>query len=501
MPPWALLLLALAWPLYFCAAQLNLDIWYDEAFSLHTFVERGFKAIATDYSCPNNHLFYLFLLRPFFLLSKSNVMLRLPSLFFAVGTLLCVYRVSRRHVSHGAGLLGVAWLGLNQVFLGHVMQLRGYGLSMFLLAVLADLTLRREPAGWGRRVATALVLAGFLYILPTNILFAAPLGGAALLFILNQERRERAPGLDAALPWGAGVLLAGLCYLPLFKQIFSVLGSTPDKWSVGWAYLRVYFPLLTRDAQWLWWSFPIGLVFWWRRESTKRKSADASAVPSSGLFLVAILVAFAGPFVLLGALKKGGVYSRNFTPLLPLMALFAGWMLWEVLERIQGYLLKGQRFWNSETMGILLLWVALLPWLLTYPARLSAFREHTFAQDGYFNYYSANFQVAAPLKYLKDHISSDENYSIFYDCSGFVTVDHYLARLNLPNQRIQSNKAGVKIPVKMYYLAPTLANYEDISKCCGLSTVTLSEFPLVKDFGYYKLHRMPDTLKAFVDKK
>ena len=298
---WAPLMIALALPLAFCAAQLNLDLWYDEAFTLQSFVAKGFAEITTNYSCPNNHLFYLILLRPFFLLSDSNALLRLPSLFFAAGTLLCVYRLLRRHVSPGAGLFGLLWLGLNQIFLGHAMQLRGYGLSMFLTAALADLAWRFEPAGWGRRTATAAVLACFLYTLPSNLLFAASLAGAALLFSLNQERRGYTLCRDVLLPWGTGALLAGLCYLPILKQILTVSEATPGNWGTAWNYLQTSFPLLTRDAQWLWWGLPLGLAFGWRRFGVRRD------MPRSFLFLAAILLGFAGPFALLGGLAQRGI--------------------------------------------------------------------------------------------------------------------------------------------------------------------------------------------------
>ncbi|HBF33238.1 TPA: hypothetical protein DDW35_01615, partial [Candidatus Sumerlaeota bacterium] len=130
-----LLCVALLIPLAMCVAKLNLDLWHDEAYTLMYFVSGGLRQIATDYNCANNHLFYLMALYPFFEFSNATVILRAPSLFFAVGTLFFVYRTLKRNVSAGAGVLGVLWLGLNQMFLGHVMQLRGYGFSLSFITV------------------------------------------------------------------------------------------------------------------------------------------------------------------------------------------------------------------------------------------------------------------------------------------------------------------------------------------------------------------------------
>lgn len=495
---WAPLLLALALPLFFCAAQLNLDLWYDEAFTLQAFVEKGLAEITTNYSCPNNHLFYLILLRPFFLISNANAVLRLPALFFAAGTLLCLYRVLRRHVAPGAGVLGLLWLGLNQMFLGHAMQLRGYGLSMFLTAALADLTLRFEPPGWGRRAATALVLFCFLYTLPSNILFAVPLAGAAILFSFPRDRRARALGRDVLLPWGAGALLAGLCYLPILRQILATSEIAPGNWSTAWNYLRTCFPLMTRDAQWLWWALPLGLIF--RLKPLGKTGPESPAAlhgrPRGLLFLTAILLGFIGPFIMLGILRKGGLYIRNFTPALPFLALFAGWMLWEILEGGRQLFLKHKPAWTATAAGGLLLGAAFLPSLFTYPARLSAQRDQTLAQDGYYNYYAANFHVAAPLEFLKANLGADENYMILTDRSGFFTVPHYCQRLGLPNPRLENKTGPAAHSVNLYYLVPTLANYADLTARCGLGAETLKQFPMIRDFGYFKLYKSPLPLQA-----
>src|SRR5262249_43339899 len=138
---WQWFLLAAAVPLIICALKLNLDLWHDEVYTIDSFVSRGVGYIVTDYHLPNNHVFYSLVIYPFYCLSDSNFVLRLPSLLCAAGCLWFIFLTARSLAGIAAGLLSVFVLGMTQMFLVHVMQIRGYGLSMFLCAWLAFLAL------------------------------------------------------------------------------------------------------------------------------------------------------------------------------------------------------------------------------------------------------------------------------------------------------------------------------------------------------------------------
>ena len=176
-------------------------------------------------------------------------------------------------------------------------------------------------------------------------------------------------------------------------------------------------------------------------------------------------------------------------------------MLWEILAGVRKLFLKERAAWLSDAAGALLLCAAFLPWLFTYPARLCAHRDQTPAQDGYYNYYSANFHVGAALEFLKANLGADENYMILCDRSGYFTFPHYFKRLKLPNPRLENKTGPATNPINLYYLVPALANYADLTAHCGLSSETLRQFPVIRDFGYFKLHKSPLPLQASMQRR
>ena len=89
----------------------------------------------------------------------------------------------------------------------------------------------------------------------------------------------------------------------------------------------------------------------------------------------------------------------------------------------------------------------------------------------------------------------DEDYVVVYDRRGYFVVNHYFARLGFPQARLAS--AGGRSPESkdvvawVYYVVPTLATWEDLEERLGISRDVLARFPLMQDFGYFKLHRSP----------
>jgi hypothetical protein len=229
---WRAWLLAAAVPLAICAAKLNLDLWYDEVYTLVAFVSKPWSQIVTDYSAPNNHIFYSLILKPFYLLSDSEFFLRLPSLLFTAGTLAMLFRLTLRWSGLAAAMMATLALGLTQMFLVHTIQVRGYGLSMFLATWLADLALPSPGiARWPRPVVISLVGALFLYTIPSNLLLLLPLGlvgvawrcllvrraGSGRESQLGELRKGRTlpAALREAAAWGGACVLGVLLYLPV----------------------------------------------------------------------------------------------------------------------------------------------------------------------------------------------------------------------------------------------------------------------------------------------
>jgi hypothetical protein len=489
-----LVLAALAVPLGFCLARLDLDLWYDEAFTLQAFVSRGFETIVTDYSFPNNHVLYSLVLLPFYLVSDANAVLRLPSLVLSIATLVLTWRLVRRAVSPEAAACAVAWLGLNQFFLNFAVQVRGYALSMCLAAALGNLVLREgaDPA-WRRGLVVA-TGAAFLYTLPTNVAFAVPLAAAAVgAAILRGEGVRRA--WREALLWAAGAVVAVVCYIPILDAVLGKRSAPVASPSVL-EFVVYVLTLATRDAPWIWALWPLGLAAWIARLRTQPAAAWGPRLQ----FPLLIVFAIVGPLAMLFALRLPSLFERTMLPLLPFLAAANGWLLWEVLEGLRRRLVARAPTWSTAACAIPLLLAVYLPSLLTHAARLADYRDKVFAQDGYYNYYNARFCPSCVVEHLKATIPADQHYVVIYDRQGSFTFDHYFARLRTPQARIASAPIGAARDAKeveawVYYVVPALVTWEDLEERLSVGRQTLQQFPLVKDFGYFKLHRSPGPVR------
>jgi hypothetical protein len=479
---WQWWLLAAAIPLAACALKLDLDLWSDEAYTLIFFVSKPFARIATDYSAPNNHVLYSLLLRPFYLVSDCDFMLRLPSLLFTAGSLLVVFRLVRRWSNPAAAASATLALGLTQMFLVYTMQVRGYGLSMFLAAWLGDLAMAEKT---GRRQLLGIVFCGaaFLYVLPTNVLFLVPLAAAAVAWTAVRDRSWRSASF-MGIAWAAACGLAGLIYLPIADQVLSARGDPIESpfWpTVGLA--RQVFATATRD--WL----PVlplvllGLVVWAGRVRRERSRKDV-------VLPLVTLAMLAGPFALT-ALMGIGPFPRSYCPLLPFLAVAIGWPLAELAEAA-GRRLR-TRWPEAATAAVVMavLAVVALPKIITYPARLAEYRRTHFAQDGYYDYYAADFHPADVVAYLQSELPENRSYLVCFSDADHFSLVHYFGRAGLPWEREVPGS-----PAVVYTITPPLAGYEALSKKYGLPAESLESLPLVRDFGYYRLCRFPEPLST-----
>ncbi|HXT59374.1 MAG TPA: hypothetical protein VN699_12115, partial [Pirellulales bacterium] len=438
--PWQWFLLAAAAPIVLCAARLNLDLWHDEIYTLTMFVAAGPRQIVSDYSAPNNHVLYSLVLWPVHLISNSNFALRLPSLAFAVGTLWMTFRAGCRLGDAKLGVFATMLLGLNQMFLIHAIQVRGYGLSMFLFAWLANLAIAGGSAACPSRLAQiALAGAAFLYVMPTNLLLFLPLAAAALTWPAWawQRRPDEAAPLEpvakASRPWTAGVAwaaalgLAALCYAPIARQVLERRGErAPFTLAALLASIADFLRPATHDLLPLAPFFLLGLAVWVVRRLRGRKAASPAAL------LLAAGV-FAGSF-LLGAGLGIGPFPRNFCPLLPLLALAEAWTLGELASAIRWKNERGEL--AAAAASALLIAAVLAPQLATYPRRLAAYcREHRGAHDGYFNYYAADYRVADVVERIKQLTAGGRPFRVCYAAEDQWNLIYYFRRAGQPLAR------------------------------------------------------------------
>ncbi|HLI96049.1 MAG TPA: glycosyltransferase family 39 protein [Candidatus Baltobacteraceae bacterium] len=177
-----------------------LNIWQDEAYTLHTTSQGVAFAFAQSLSFEQNAPLYFVLLTLWRHVSESIFFLRLFSVLCAGLTLLMVPGIARRYVPHanaGLVMIAIAW---NPFFVWAALEMRPYALiilsSSLLLVTFYDAFLAPEPKRYGA-LLYAVCAAAALY---TQYYLAFLI--AAQFIVLCVVRRGRLPafliGADAA---------------------------------------------------------------------------------------------------------------------------------------------------------------------------------------------------------------------------------------------------------------------------------------------------------------
>jgi hypothetical protein len=486
IPAWQWFLLSSALPLAILASKLNLDLWEDEIYTLTVFAANGPSKIVTEYSA-NNHMLYSLVLWPICYAGESTFVLRLPSLVFAAGTLGLIFRLAHRFGGLPTALSATATLGLDQWYLIYAIQLRGYSLSMMLAALLANLALAGPPAtSWLRLAAIALAGAAFLYVMPTNALFFLPLAAIGVAWAAIKEARvdptERRIKSRIAFEfacWLAAATLAACCYLPIYRQVLEQARPNAEStWSAAWRPAMHFFAAASHDAYWLA-PFWLAGVFCWLRRVGRRPSLDDVALPS----LVAGVTL--GAFVLTG-IGRISPFVRNYLPLLPLLAIGAGWSMAELLEAVRRRFSEWLPAAASGVVGFLTVMAVLLAGVVSYPRRLAAACRDGLPQDGYFNYYAADYRPSAVAAALAEATRHDASYAIVYADADQWNIAFYLDRAGVPQQ---SQVTDPSAPTVVYIVAPRAAQWDELAGKASVPADELRTWPVVGDFGYYRVFR------------
>jgi hypothetical protein len=142
----------------------------------------------------------------------------------------------------------------------------------------------------------------------------------------------------------------------------------------------------------------------------------------------------------------------------------------------------------SGVAGLFIVMAVLLPRLATYPQRLADACVKSRPQDGYFNYYAADYRPSAVATALADLTIKNDSYTIVYAKEDQWNVKYYLALAGLDSRR---GTRGSTEPV-VYIVAPRAAHWDEIAVHAGVPEVELREWPLLQEFGYYRVYRSPE---------
>ena len=304
------ILLAIALAALLMHASPLAPLWYDEIYTLRVFAAQGPSGFLADYHLPNNHLFYTLLLWAWErMVGEDPARLRLLGLLLTLCALPALFIAGRTIAGARAGALAALVLGSSQVAGNFAAQLRGYGLSIALIAVcLAAAALWCKSGLRDRRALAVYGLSGALalWTVPSNLVFVAVVGLWALLL----ARPWRQPALLARTAWLALPLLGLLGYLPVRVQLAAWVDS--PLWRDYAGFLAVYSrDVLFTDLAWL---LPVAalLAFGARRWPVPR-----AAWLLLGCCALALLAPLAGPVP----------WPRNYVPLLAPLALAGGLLL------------------------------------------------------------------------------------------------------------------------------------------------------------------------------
>jgi hypothetical protein len=190
------------------------------------------------------------------------------------------------------------------------------------------------------------------------------------------------------------------------------------------------------------------------------------------------------PFVLCAVLGQR-LFARNFCPLLPFSALAVGMLVGQLCDWLRARWLPQQTEEGLLPYAALLLALPLGIAVFMYPARLDRVRAERFAQDGYFNYYAANYQPAAAAAWLQATVSPTVNYQICVGEMDHFNIDYYLREYKVAG--INQPRAGAARTV--YCVVPPLPDWQSLSRQSGLPVERLQKFQQVAEFGYYRVLR------------
>ena len=312
-------LLAAALAALFVYASPLAPLWYDELYTLTVFVPLGPIGLLSDYRVPNNHLFFTLLLWAWHgVVGDDLLRLRLLGLLLTAPALAAVFVAARGIAGARAGALAALVLGTSQIVGNFAAQLRGYGLSITLVAICLAAGVswwRRDLEGRGALAVYGLSGALAVWTLPSNLVFVA----AVAFWVVLAARPWHEPRRLARCAWLALPLLGLLGYVPVAEQV--VTWSGLSVWAGYDGFLTVIArDLLLADLAWL---VPVALLLALlaRRWPTPRPAWLLLAVAA-----LTLLAPLAGPVP----------WPRNYVPLLALLAVAGGLLLDRLATRVPG---------------------------------------------------------------------------------------------------------------------------------------------------------------------
>jgi hypothetical protein len=454
--PWAgFVLLVLPFLVWAAVRTLTLDFWYDEIYTLDFFVFVPLRQTLTDYSDPNNHVFYNLLnglfvrllgLPDTFAAMDEPHLLRLPPLLHALLTLALVFHTARRYAGLAAGYLAVAVLATTVPFFNFATQVRGYSLSMLLLSAMVLFLLRfLEQPRWPDAAAITATGALALYTIPSNLYFLLSAGlFCGVRAAVRAVRSPRSQGATTPQPsrnplrpfanrnlaavalMAAAVLAAILLYAPMLPQVVSnpyVQGTHPlDPDTLVRLTPRMWQYLLSgRFALML---LPVLAIAAWMRQPGR--GVAPGTLRLQWLLCLALLVLPFAASSLRGDRPPDRIFV-NLAPIFSLLVAISARIAWDILPARRGFLAA------AMASAVPYCYVMFALSLRDMDAHLLAdIQQVRKSQDSFYAYYQAYYAPHRLTTQLMTRFNAEPGPVYVYDYGDKAATYRYLQKTRLP---------------------------------------------------------------------
>ncbi len=318
---------------YAVSLYLAGNLWGDELHSIYHYSSLGLLTTVTTFGDTNNHVFFNVIMS---LVLKvlglhdmdgaidNVVMLRSVQMVFGILTFIYVYLYARRFIGSLAANLSVILLSTTIPFLNFAFQLRGYSLSILLVAALLyhAQSYLAKPSKL-HAALTVISTACLFYTVPSNIYFIVALM-AVLIVEYGAGRVSKSPagfsGKSVMICLAVifcGCILAVLAYAPLIKLILAcpyVSRTAETRFYVPGTLLPAVSSMMLSTRYLLPVASLAGIgIFSLRLMKTGERSGKLS-----GFFRLALLYTF--PFLVSFA-RNDFAFDRSFVMLAPVFSL------------------------------------------------------------------------------------------------------------------------------------------------------------------------------------
>lgn len=331
--------------LYSVSDRAFSDFWADEIYTLKHFVLVPLSVTISDYHIPNNHVLFSLLLNLWTSLLGQDALrdvfvspfsVRFFPLAFSLLSIYLVFRIGEEICDRWLGVIAASLLVFSLSFFEFGIQLRGYSLSICLVAaiILESFKMMRKPKIFSF-IRTALLTTMLAYTIPSNYYFLLGLFLAAVgmgLWDYSRERKgnkgihsERTGDTFLALAVALGVALSLVLYLPIIEEIFFneyVEQKGVDLSRAVKMFYMVNTAFLSRRTGIL--VLALAGVFWLLRE--KRLSTEFKSL----VYLGAVFIL---PFIISG-IRGDNPPPRVFVVLVPIFSIVAGGLIYLVFKKI-----------------------------------------------------------------------------------------------------------------------------------------------------------------------